>query len=123
MFERREIIKADSKCTNIFVKQQFTKPWVTHRAMSFITKVKFWVQSSVQTSLFLKYFVGQKKCLPSFCLKMAPYKGGTHAQKTSETLEPQCYQKPMWNLSFTLGLSSETHTEQSHFSHQHGESR
>lgn len=38
MFERTEIIKADPKCTNIFVKQQFTKPWVIHRAMSFTAK-------------------------------------------------------------------------------------
>lgn len=58
----------------------------------------------------------QEKSLPPFCLKKAPYKGGTHAQKTSETLEPQCFQKPVWNLSFALCLSSETHTEQSHFS-------
>lgn len=37
-------------------------------------------------SLFPKHFVGQTKNLPSLCLNMPPRKGGTHAQKTSETL-------------------------------------
>lgn len=61
MFERREIIKADSKRTNIFVKQQFTKPWVINRAMSITAKGKVLGAFISSDSIILKYFVGQKK--------------------------------------------------------------
>lgn len=123
LFERREIIKADSKFTNIFIKQQFTKPWVIHRAMSFTAKG--YVLGAFISSDFIisEALCGTDKKPAIILSEDGPHEGGTHARKTSESLEPQCFQKPMWNLSFTHRLSSETHTEQSHFSHQHGESR
>lgn len=91
MFERREIIKADSKRTNIFVKQQFTKPWVINRAMSITAKGKVLGAFISSDSIISEVLCGTEKTLPPFCLNKAPYKGRTHAQKTSETLEPQCF--------------------------------
>ena len=36
-------------------------------------------------------------------------------RRHQKDLEPQCFQKPTWRLSFTLNLSSEIHTEQFYF--------
>lgn len=62
------------------------------------------------------------KNLALLCLNITPRKGGTHAQKTSETLRNLAPSETKVE-AFTLNLPSETHTEQFHSFYQDGESR